>query len=125
MTSPTNLLELVRDAMKLADGIQDERRRAHAILWIGAAGIGAGILKICVDIWLQNTGQRPQPAPEDPRAVAAAILGVAPGADELAIRRAHRKRMREVHPDLHGATTTEVAREVNAARDLLLARLPQ
>jgi len=49
------------------------------------------------------------------------ILGVGLTADAEAIHAAHRRLIAEVHPDRGG--TAEQARRVNAARDLLLARL--
>ena len=51
-------------------------------------------------------------------AEARAILGVPPQADEGAIRAAHRRLVLGVHPDRGGSA--ELARRVNAARDLLL-----
>lgn len=50
-----------------------------------------------------------------------AILDIAPGADEAAIKAAHRRRARELHPDVNGSVdaTTRMA-EVNRARDILL-----
>ena len=51
-------------------------------------------------------------------AEARAILGVGPEADERAIRAAHRRLVLGVHPDRGGSA--ELARRVNAARDLLL-----
>lgn len=52
-------------------------------------------------------------------AEARAILGVPAGADADAIRAAHRRLVGQVHPDRGGSA--ELARRVNAARDLLLA----
>jgi DnaJ homolog subfamily C member 19 len=51
---------------------------------------------------------------------ARAILGVGRDADAEAIRAAHRRRVAGVHPDRGGSA--ELARRVNAARDLLLKR---
>ncbi len=51
-------------------------------------------------------------------AEARAILGVGPGADADAIRAAHRRLVAGVHPDRGGSA--ELARRVNAARDVLL-----
>ncbi|MFZ5748433.1 MAG: DnaJ domain-containing protein [Pseudomonadota bacterium] len=57
----------------------------------------------------------PVPAAEEE---ARAVLGVGPDADADAIRAAHRRLIAAVHPD-HGGSP-ELARQINAARDLLL-----
>jgi curved DNA-binding protein CbpA len=50
-----------------------------------------------------------------------AILDVAPGADAAAIKAAHRKRARELHPDINASQdANERMAEVNHARDVLL-----
>ncbi|WP_375428848.1 J domain-containing protein [uncultured Sphingomonas sp.] len=54
-------------------------------------------------------------------AKARAVLGVAPDADAETIRAAHRRLVAGVHPDRGGSA--ELARRVNAARDLLLGRM--
>lgn len=75
-------------------------------------------------VWkLFFAGPRAKPlsrvAPEAmPRVQARALLDVGPHADEQAIREAHRRRVAEAHPDRGGST--EMTRELNAARDLLL-----
>src|SRR5438874_6928074 len=48
------------------------------------------------------------------------ILGLAPGADAEAIRTAHRRLMKQLHPD-HGGTDY-LATKINRARDVLLNR---
>ncbi len=60
---------------------------------------------------------RPYAAIAD-EAEARAVLGVPFGADDEAIRAAHRRLVGQVHPDRGGSP--ELARRVNAARDLLL-----
>ena len=52
---------------------------------------------------------------------ARAVLGIGFTADAEAIRAAHRRLMADAHPDRGGAP--ELARRVNAARDLLLRTL--
>jgi hypothetical protein len=49
-----------------------------------------------------------------------AILGLAPGADADAIRAAHHRLMKQLHPD-HGGTDY-LASKINRARDVLLRR---
>jgi DnaJ homolog subfamily C member 19 len=62
---------------------------------------------------------KPKPqAVRMPEEEARAILGVAPGADEEAIRSAHRRLVSAVHPDKGGSA--ELTRRINAARDTLL-----
>ena len=53
-------------------------------------------------------------------AEARAVLGVSADADADAIRAAHRRLVAGVHPDRGGSA--DLARRVNAARDLLLGR---
>ena len=50
------------------------------------------------------------------------ILGLAPGADEAAIKAAHHRLIMQLHPD-HGGSEY-LARQINRARDVLLKRKP-
>ncbi len=74
-------------------------------------------------IWLAWYYLRPKPKPRavTDEAEARAILGLDRGADADAIRTAHRRLVASVHPDRGGSA--DLARRVNAARDLLLKRL--
>ncbi|MEG3164506.1 DnaJ domain-containing protein [Sphingomonas sp. PB2P19] len=80
--------------------------------------IVAGLL-----IWLAWYYLRPKPKVRTvtDEAEARAILGLDRGADADAIRTAHRRLVATVHPDRGGSA--DLARRVNAARDLLLKRL--
>lgn len=54
-----------------------------------------------------------------PVAEARQLLGVGEDADQASIRSAHRRLIAKVHPDAGGSA--ELARRVNAARDILLS----
>jgi hypothetical protein len=78
-----------------------------------------------LEAWLDRAHPdwRAEPAAEPrsgamTRAEALEILGIAEGADEDAIRAAHRRLMRSAHPDQGGSAW--LAARINAARDLLL-----
>jgi hypothetical protein len=63
-------------------------------------------------------GRRTPPDDAD-LASARALLGLPSGADEAAIRAAHKRLITRTHPDQGG--TQGLAAQINAARDLLLA----
>jgi hypothetical protein len=63
----------------------------------------------------------PPQAPVDDLAKAYAVLGLTQGASAEDIKAAHRELMKGVHPD-HGGSSY-LASQINAARDLLLARM--
>jgi len=67
--------------------------------------------------YLKPSGKRRMAAEE---VEARAVLGVGPHADAAAIRAAHRRLLAGVHPDRGGST--ELARRINAARDVLVGR---
>ena len=65
-----------------------------------------------------STPPPPPNAPDVSVEEAYALLGLKPGADEEAIRAAHHRLMKQVHPD-HGGTDY-LATKINRARDVLL-----
>lgn len=71
-------------------------------------------------IWLawRYLGRKPRRGVPNEEARARKVLGVSLGADEQAIRAAHRRLLAEVHPDRGGSAAATT--EINAARDLLL-----
>lgn len=66
---------------------------------------------------------RAKPRPIADEAEARAVLGVPADADAATIRAAHRRLVSSVHPDRGGSA--ELARRVNAARDVLLRGEPR
>ncbi|MFT3966013.1 MAG: molecular chaperone DnaJ [Sphingobium sp.] len=66
---------------------------------------------------------REMPAPDDARLREALdLLGLPRDADRAAVMEAHRRLIARTHPDAGG--TEALARNINAARDYLLERLP-
>ncbi|TPG52811.1 J domain-containing protein [Sphingomonas glacialis] len=63
---------------------------------------------------------RPKPVVRVDEAEARAVLGIGAGADEAAIRAAHRRLISAVHPDKGGSA--DLTRRINTARDVLLKR---
>lgn len=76
---------------------------------------------VALGVWWATTRRTaaPPPAPAD-LAEARAVLGVSATADAAAINAAWRRVIAQVHPD-HGGTA-DLARQVTAARDALLAQ---
>lgn len=72
-----------------------------------------------LEAWLDRVAPewRVPEAPLD-RTAALTVLGLSEGASEVDIRAAHRRAMREAHPDAGG--DDNLAARLNAARDLLL-----
>jgi len=68
--------------------------------------------------WTYLKPKKPKRLPVASAAEACAVLGVAADADADTIRAAHRRLAAQVHPDRGGSV--DLARRVNAARDLLL-----
>jgi hypothetical protein len=68
----------------------------------------------------QSAGSTSGAGPKSDIEEAYAVLGLAPGADAEAIKEAHRRLMKKVHPD-HGGSDY-LATEINRARDVLLHR---
>lgn len=65
--------------------------------------------------WSRSAGSPERPRQLDAPAAAYEVLGLPSGADEAAVRRAYRRRVKEVHPD-HGGDEREFQR-VQAAYD--------
>ncbi|HEY4136402.1 MAG TPA: DnaJ domain-containing protein [Alphaproteobacteria bacterium] len=106
-----------------------------AIAWYGRYLLAAYVLPFLIPALIRwrlggggrpggpNPGpgqQRPRPPGGMSRADAYAVLGLTPGADEAAIREAHRRLMARVHPDKGGSDY--LAAQINRARDVLLGQ---
>lgn len=70
--------------------------------------------------WDSEAAPPPQAGGPMTRDEAFRILGLEPGADAEAVRAAHRRLVKRVHPDLGGSAA--LAAQINAAKDLLLGR---
>lgn len=98
-----------------------------AIAARGQVLIGGG-MAIAGLVWLMRkpapAHRQTQPPRDDGRTREALdLLGLSPGADRTAVMEAHRRLIARNHPDAGG--TEGLARNINAARDYLLARLPK
>jgi len=79
------------------------------------------LLMVGALLWAAWRRGRRTPAPSISVADARALLGVGENATLAEIRDAHRRLITKVHPDAGGSA--ELANQVNAARDTLLAEL--
>jgi hypothetical protein len=105
-----------------------------AIVWAGRYALAAYIVPFLIPALIRggmaglgrrsqgggnNAGGRARPSSSAmSREDAYAVLGLAPGASDTAIREAHRRLMAKVHPDRGGSDF--LAAQINQARDLLL-----
>ena len=88
---------------------------AKLALALAVAWLGWYIWKGPRSSWTTGKGH---PVRSDAEMQALAILGLPPSASIDEIRKAHRRLLRNVHPD-HGGTD-ELTRRVNEARDILI-----
>ncbi len=83
--------------------------------------LGLIVWKLVTGRWLWQPGAMPRRLATRERA--RTLLGVPAGAGRQDILEAHRRLIATVHPDRGGSN--ELVHEANAARDVLLADLPQ
>jgi hypothetical protein len=102
---------------------------ATLLLLTGREPAGLGILALTGTLawnWLPQklrrrvgaAPRRPSPRSGMSRGEAYEVLGLEPGASEVAIRAAHRRLVRGAHPDAGGSAW--LAARINQARDVLL-----
>lgn len=106
-----------RDGMALGLAIVGAVTAAKGKPLIGALPM---LMSVAYTAWrIRKPPRLPRQSPQ-PAEVREALdlLGLPPGADEAAIRAAHRRLIATVHPDKGG--TEALAARINAARDLLL-----
>lgn len=119
--SETELVELWRDCRaedeQSAAVLEAYLDRTHGADWRAAAGAGqAG-----GDSGEERGRRRHQAASGSmSREEACQVLGVAPDADEAAIKAAHRRLMQQYHPDRGGSDY--LAAKINLAKQVLLGR---
>jgi len=103
---------------------------AAVVLGFRWLATGQGVLALLcfagVAVWATFRSQQMRKA-RMPVTEARELLGVSDSADQAAIQSAHRRLIAKVHPDAGGSD--ELARRVNAARDILIrearSRVPQ
>ncbi len=90
------------------------------LLFFGMGLYGTAELPNWRSLWRQRKPQTVTSSrPVDPRRQAALVtLGLSEGASEGEIRKAHRQKMKDHHPDAGG--DAEMASRINAAKDILL-----
>jgi len=126
-TNPARLVKVVRWALIVAvvAGLA-------GVVWAGRYVLAAYLLPFLIPVLIRgglaglgrqqgpqgDPGRRARPSSAMSREDAYAVLGLAPGASETAIREAHRRMMAKVHPDRGGSDY--LAAQINQARDVLL-----
>lgn len=122
------VLQGARRGARLGDCSRDDLLALLAELRVNDPD-GAQLLEAYLDRVHPDWRAGAAPGPQDQSSFASAamsrdeayrILGLEPGADEAAIRAAHRRLMVKLHPDQGGSTY--LAAKINQAKDLLLGR---